>query len=569
MSLEDESKSEHMMSLNEPHTRPEILLAMLSLEKNESEVLQLFSEKVSKPVISCSKKVKIPQEEMPIFDLFNEIPNIIKARQDLIDSLSDNCSEDNINGPTGPWIQLIPKILHVYLLQFHHYYRYLEPLTKLCSRFPELETTIKKAEEDFGQEIQPYLSKVVKYPNGLSLRLTVLVNFIQNLANKQSEAYKESQEKIKDAKTEEEKKKITQATTKIKNVLDVYNTDLRNVTKQLDATKAALQRCMAALQDGYPNELKGTTLTPARKSSHYGTWVTMTSSQNNEVEMVKVISKISVHSQENALQIAREIEANHRLRNPHILRMKEYFQDELFHYIVFPDFQGHELTDLLRKLGSIPEEAARPIFRELIMGVQHMHANGVIHCQLQPSCIVFWNDKLRIYDFSKCELASRGDKTSKESGPLVYSAPETLQSKPFDGSKNDIWSCGIILFECLTGKPPFKSNLHNHEHLVETVKRGNITYPKVFSPVMVSLMHGILNPLPEERYTSEQILAHQWMMKTLEISIHNTLTMPPPQQPKIKKNTLHPVSTLQKTIDSKKPNNSPKSKLSHSSNHPK
>jgi serine/threonine protein kinase len=235
----------------------------------------------------------------------------------------------------------------------------------------------------------------------------------------------------------------------------------------------------------------------------------------------KVISKISEHSQAHFARIDNEIEANNRLHHQNVLRMQKYLQDEVFHYLIFPYTEKMDLRDILKSAKCLCEEAARPIFRELVLGVQHMHSNGIVHGQISPSCIAFYKDHVRISDFSLCTLATRTEKKSEEKGPILYMSPESFNETPFNGALNDIWGCGIILFEMLAGATPF-SHIKK-DQVIFHVKRGTVVYPKSFSSSVIFLLKGVLHPTPSERFSIEQILAHPWMLKTREVPISHTL----------------------------------------------
>jgi 5'-AMP-activated protein kinase catalytic alpha subunit len=265
-------------------------------------------------------------------------------------------------------------------------------------------------------------------------------------------------------------------------------------------------------------------LTLLLRPTSYGKYVCIESTKTDKTVhnlKGKVISKITAHSQANLEHITQEIEANRRLHHQNVLRMQMYLEDEVFHYLIFPDFEKTDLRDLLIANKRLSEEAARPIFRELVLGIQHIHSNSVIHGQLSPSSVVFYKDHVRVSDLSLCTLAGRGEKKSIKSGPIFYMAPESFRDEPFDGTINDIWSCGIILFEMLAGHLPFTDT--SKKATTTEIKRGNIVYPKTFSSTVIFLLKDILNPTPHDRATVEQILSHPWMMKTREVPIARLL----------------------------------------------
>jgi 5'-AMP-activated protein kinase catalytic alpha subunit len=265
-------------------------------------------------------------------------------------------------------------------------------------------------------------------------------------------------------------------------------------------------------------------LTLSRRPTSYGKYVDIDSFRpDNSIQKLtgKVISKISPLNQSNMEQITNEIEANQKLRHPHVLRLQMYLHDEVFHYLVFPATETKDLRAIMVENKRLCEEAARPIFRELILGVQHIHSNHVIHGQITPSAVLFHKDHVKLSDFSLCTVSEGRPITPSKSGPAFYMSPETLRDGPFDGPANDVWSCGVILYEMLAGRLPFGAK--SKSAVVAEIKNGHTVYPKYFSSAVIFLLKAILNPTPHDRASVEQILAHPWMLKTREIPISHLL----------------------------------------------
>lgn len=362
---------------------------------------------------------------------------------------------------------------------------------------PALDELIHSKEQEFGYNILDFLKEDTDYPKNLLPTFELLDKYTDHAVPVPGKWFRLTVDEVK-------------------------------TSALMAIVKSTWQRCKAAKIDGIPDsvESKGVTMkfTLMQRPTTYGKYVDIeeTKPDKSVVNLKgKVISKISAHSQANIKKIKNEIEANQRLHHPSILRMQMYLEDEVFHYLIFPDTEKMDLRDVLTANGSLCEEAARPIFRELITGVQHMHSNGVIHGQISPGCIQFYKNHVKLSDFSLCSLASRGQRKSTASGPLVYMSPESFKQKPFDGSVNDIWSCGVILYEMLAGQLPWTDK--SKKALVNNIKRGNVIYPKSFSSSVIFLLKGILNPVPHDRFSIEQILSHAWMLKTREVPIASTL----------------------------------------------
>ncbi|OHT03719.1 CAMK family protein kinase [Tritrichomonas foetus] len=441
MATENPEEEEKVEVPEEPQlkTRPDVFLAFLQIETDDVSTLENFYTIVCIPILQyLNEHTEMHNIDPQIWLILSFVKNVIDERREFVtgeNGLSANCSTtEDLQGPIGKWPDMIPKLLHSILLYIHHYYLYRETFLRLCEKFQDFAHFIEEKEKEFKSSLLKNMQSIIQYP--------------QNLLSWVNQLYDKT----------EKKEKVSQDETKL--------------TKTINFIKATIQRCQAATTDGIPDEITAQSivykLTLTGKTSTYGRFVNVDYSilikQGTEKDPPvykdfrlkgKVISKISPHCQENHEQISCEIEANKRLHHRNVLKMEKYLEDELFHYLLFPDTEKWELSDVMAKSKALSEEAARPIFRELMHGVQHMHSNGVIHGQLSQNAIVFYKDHVRISDFSLCHLAMPGDQKATKSGPLLYMSPESFKT-PFDGSANDVWSCGILLYEMLAGYNPFK-----------------------------------------------------------------------------------------------------------------
>lgn len=158
----------------------------------------------------------------------------------------------------------------------------------------------------------------------------------------------------------------------------------------------------------------------------------------------------------------------------------------------------------------LTEERAWFIFRQVILGVEYLHYQKIIHGDLKPENLLLADgDVIKVADLGVCneflgDDASIDQRTA--TGTPAFRAPETLSGQKiyFDGKSADIWSLGITLFTFVFGDVPFKSP--TAPVLYEQVKNDDITFPaKVVSEELKDLIVQMLNKDPETRITMQQI----------------------------------------------------------------
>lgn len=120
--------------------------------------------------------------------------------------------------------------------------------------------------------------------------------------------------------------------------------------------------------------------------------------------------------------------------------------------------EGRTLADLVRAAGPLPSNIVVVISKQILDGLSAAHRRGVVHRDLKPSNIMLTSDGVaKVMDFGIAKV--EGGKSLTASGALVgtvfYMSPEQVRGEPVD-ARSDLYSFGIILFELLTGRVPFK-----------------------------------------------------------------------------------------------------------------
>jgi serine/threonine-protein kinase len=152
----------------------------------------------------------------------------------------------------------------------------------------------------------------------------------------------------------------------------------------------------------------------------------------------------------------REAQAGGRLQHPAIVAVYEYAEDKEMAYIVMEYVEGRELKSILHdgpKLGVID---VFEIMKQLLAALDYSHKAGVVHRDIKPANVmILEGNKVKVMDFGIARLESSSlTQVGTVVGTPTHMSPEQLMGLQADG-RADLWSCGVILYEMLTGVSPF------------------------------------------------------------------------------------------------------------------
>jgi len=163
----------------------------------------------------------------------------------------------------------------------------------------------------------------------------------------------------------------------------------------------------------------------------------------------------------------------------------------------------YDVVERTRK--GLSERRSKKIFRQIAEAVNYLHSNNICHRDLNGANILMKHkgkDEIRIVDFGSARiLKSKQEKLTTFSGAEVIRAPEiTKKNKPYEATKSDSWSMGCILYKMLTNSWPNPA----------IITKG-ITFPARISEDARTLLTHLLDVNPKKRWTTEQILACDWV----------------------------------------------------------
>jgi serine/threonine protein kinase len=187
-----------------------------------------------------------------------------------------------------------------------------------------------------------------------------------------------------------------------------------------------------------------------------------------------------------------------RANHPFIVSARWSFQTERKIFLIMDYVPGGELFNRLRKKGHIREPDVRLYAAELVLAIDYLHSIGVIHRDLKPeNILVDERGHLRITDFGLVKEKMLGGATTQTfCGTPEYIAPEVIANRPYD-HMCDWWSLGILIYELLSGVPPFIEQ--NMNKLYRMILRDEMVFTPSFTPNAVSLIRGLCTKRPNER----------------------------------------------------------------------
>ncbi len=184
---------------------------------------------------------------------------------------------------------------------------------------------------------------------------------------------------------------------------------------------------------------------------------------------IKILLPELAESQSTVARFLREAQATVRLRSEHIARVMDVgTMPDGSPFMVMEFLEGHDLNQILRHHGPQQPQAVVDLILQACEGMAEAHAIGIVHRDIKPSNFFITrrpdgSSLLKILDFGISKTpAELSELTGAQTvvGTPTYMAPEQMVSARSTDPRSDIWSIGVVMYQLLSGRPPFEAETY-------------------------------------------------------------------------------------------------------------
>ena len=226
---------------------------------------------------------------------------------------------------------------------------------------------------------------------------------------------------------------------------------------------------------------------------------------------MKVLQKSELVRLRQVEHINNERQILQAVRHPFIVSLHSSFQTPTNLFMCLEYVIGGELFSHLRRAVKFQNDVTRFYAAEILLAIEHLHDLNIIYRDLKPENILLdHRGHIKITDFGFAKQIE--DRTWTLCGTPEYLAPEIIQSRGH-GKPVDWWALGVLIYEMLSGYPPFYDS--NHIGIYEKILAGKIKFSSHVDPQAIDLIQKLLTPditrrLGNLQGGSRDVKEHPW-----------------------------------------------------------
>ena len=255
---------------------------------------------------------------------------------------------------------------------------------------------------------------------------------------------------------------------------------------------------------------------------------------------LKVLKKQHIVETKQQDHVLNERNIMFEARSDFICRLYKTFKDKKYLYLVLEVCLGGELWSVLKQRGQLDEYETKFYTACVMEALAYLHAKGTVYRDLKPENLLLdARGYCKLVDFGFAKKVGLGHKTWTFCGTPEYVAPEIILNKGHDIAA-DCWSLGILIFELLTGDPPFVGNdpMSTYNIILKGIEA--VDFPRRIPKTTASLIKRLCKENPVDRIGYQRggikdIQKHKWFEGFSWEKLRNG-TLEAPYVPKLKDN---------------------------------
>merc|ERR1719230_1891886 len=247
---------------------------------------------------------------------------------------------------------------------------------------------------------------------------------------------------------------------------------------------------MACLDDFLPVKVIG--------KGSYGKVMLVKHKDSETLYAMKMLRKDHIVKRNQIEHTKAERNVLEKVQHPFIVKLEYAFQTPKKLHMVLTFAQGGELFFHLSRAGRFSEGRCKFYSAELLLAIGYLHSLNIIFRDLKPENVLLDGEgHAKLTDFGLSKEGIEDNFSAKSMcGTPEYLAPEILDKRGH-GKAVDWYSLGALMYEMLTGLPPFYT--HDREKLFERIRRGELSYPSYVAPVAKTVLQSLLQRNPTKR----------------------------------------------------------------------
>uniref|UniRef100_A0A3Q1EKQ5 non-specific serine/threonine protein kinase n=1 Tax=Acanthochromis polyacanthus TaxID=80966 RepID=A0A3Q1EKQ5_9TELE len=216
-------------------------------------------------------------------------------------------------------------------------------------------------------------------------------------------------------------------------------------------------------------------------------------------------------------EIEREVDILQQIQHPNIVTLHDVYENRTDVVLILELVSGGELFDFLAQKESLSEEEATQFIKQILEGVNYLHARKIAHFDLKPENIMLLDKnvplpRIKLIDFGLAHKIEAGVEFKNIFGTPEFVAPEIVNYEPL-GLEADMWSIGVITYILLSGASPFLGE--TKQDTLGNISAINYEFDEEFfchtSDLAKKFISQLLEKDKKKRLTIQDALNHPWI----------------------------------------------------------